>query len=199
MNKNFLEVNQEIDKFVNKQIEFFEKKRNSIKDKFENSFFAQKNSIDAQRASFVACLDCTRSSVNYVEQTLKEGTEIESLFAKNQLIQQLREFNSSAVDLEPRGKVSYYLETDPQMNTKALEGTVIREYDEEYRLSIGQTNPNERSKGSNIPYSTESYCSVGPEQQDIIKSKGVRRSKFYIRPKRVKVQFSHPTHRETVL
>ena len=147
MHKNSMEVNRELDSFIDEQIELLERKRQSVKDELKKSVSAQQKIIDAQMESFVLSLGCLKSSVKFTEEALSKASQAEVLSAKNQMIQQLTELNSKAVDLRPRGKICYKLELGSPLNNCDAFGKLakIREYDEQYRLvkKVGLTESSE--------------------------------------------------------
>ncbi|KAL9958090.1 hypothetical protein ACROYT_G035059 [Oculina patagonica] len=138
MHKNSVEVNRKIDSFIDEQIELLEQKRQSLKDELQKSNRDRKRKLDAQMESFQTSLGCIKSSVEFTEEALTRGNEVEILSTKNQMIQQLTELNSVTSDLKPNERIYYSLETDsPLMALAALEKVAkIREYDEEYELLI---------------------------------------------------------------
>ncbi|KAL9958080.1 hypothetical protein ACROYT_G035049 [Oculina patagonica] len=137
LNKNFLKVNQELDSLIDKQIELLQMKRQNIKDELRMSVLIQKTDIRAQTMSFDLSRDRLKNIVSDTEKTLRKGSEVEVLLAKNQMIQKLTEINSATADLKPRGMVSYDLEADPPLDENTV-GKIakVREYDEEYKLTI---------------------------------------------------------------
>ncbi len=136
IHKNYLEVNCEIDIFIGKQIELLEQKRQSMKDDLRKSVSAQKENLDAQMESFRTSLDCLKSSVEFTEEALTRGSEVEILSTKNEMVKQLTELNSATFDFNPRGQICYRLEIDSSViNFAALEKVVIiREHDGEFKL-----------------------------------------------------------------
>ncbi len=178
LNKNFLEVNQKLDTVVDKQIELLQMQRQRVKDELRKSVLTQKDNFRTQKESFVSSLDCLKNIVSVTEKTLGEGKEVEVLLAKNQMIQELTEINLATAGLKPRGKVSYDLEANPPLDENTV-GKVakIREYDEEYKLTIAPSIP--------LP----SMAKVLKEQE-ALKSNGIFQSIFYIRPKRKNTRYS---------
>ncbi|KAL9958093.1 hypothetical protein ACROYT_G035062 [Oculina patagonica] len=138
MHKNHIKDRLKIDSFIDKQIELLEQKRESLKDDLRKSVSAKKKILDAQMESFQTSLGCLKSSVEFTEEALTRGNEVEILSAKNHMIQQLTEVNSATSDLKPRGRIYYILKTDsPLINLAALEKNAkIRDYDDEYELLI---------------------------------------------------------------
>ena len=174
LNNNFLEVIQKLDSFIDRQIELLQKERQNVKDKLRKSFSTQKDDIRSQKESFQSFRDCLKQSVQYIEKNLSEGSEVKILSAKNQMIQQLTEINSATADLRPRGKVTYDLEADPPVDEKTVcEIAKIREYDEEYKLTI-------------VPDVPEFLAKVLTQdlEKEALKSSRQFLSLFNIRPKR---------------
>ncbi len=112
MQVNCMNINREIDSLIDNLIEHLERKRQSIKDDLRKSVTAQKENQDEQMESFHTSLGCLKSSVEFTEEALTRGSEVEILSAKNQIIQQLTELNSATSGLKPRGRIYYSLETD---------------------------------------------------------------------------------------
>ncbi len=136
MHKNYMEVHRELDSFIDEQIELLERKRQSVKDDLQNSISAQKKNLDAQMESFQTSLGSLKSSVEFTEEALTRGSEVEILSAKNQMIQQLTELNLASSYLKPRGRIYYRLEPDSLFNNDMLVEKMakIGEYDKEYEL-----------------------------------------------------------------
>ena len=136
MRRNSTEVQRELNSFFDKQVEMLEVRRQCLKDDLQKSVNAQKKILDAQMDSFQTSLDCLKSSVDFVEQALATGSEVEILSAKNQMIQQLCELNSATSDLKPRGRIYYTLEADwPLYDSGMFENVAkINIYDEHYYL-----------------------------------------------------------------
>ena len=182
LNKNFLEVNKKLDSFIDKQIELLQMKRQSVKDELRKSVLIQKNTILAQKESFVSYLRGLETSVSATEKTLRKGSEVEVLLAKNQMIQQLTENNSATADLRPRGKVSYDLEANPPLDESRVDKIAkIRECDEEYKLTIIPNAP------QSIFFASD-YLGHTAEQE-VLKSNGNAHSIFRIRPKRKNTRY----------
>ena len=173
ININLLEVNQEVDNFIEGQIKLLEQRKQSIKEEVRKLVLAQKKTIDSRMKAVDISLACTISSVEFIEQTLSKGSEVDVLSAKNEMIQQLTEINSTAVNLKPRGRVSYALEAHPPLDEKTVGEIVkIRRYDEEYMLTIATPD-------SALDVIHGTTCK---EKKDI-KSSAIFASTFYIRPK----------------
>ena len=137
MHKNSMKVNRELDSFIDKQIELLERKRQTVKDELKKSVSAKKKNLDAQMESFQTSLGCLKSSVEFTEETLSRGSEVEILSTKNQMIKQITELNSATSDLKPRGRIYNCLELTDSPLIAALEKVAkIREYDEEYELLL---------------------------------------------------------------
>ena len=180
LNKNFLEVKQKLDSFIDKQIELLQMKRQSVKDELRKSVLMQKNTILAQKESFVSYLRGLETSVSATEKTLNKGSEVEVLLAKNQMIQQLTENNSATADLRPRGKVSYHLEANPPLDESRVDKIAkIRECDEEYKLTIIP----------NAPQSILTKVLGHTAEKEVLKSNGNAQSIFRIRPKRKNTRY----------
>ncbi|KAL9958097.1 hypothetical protein ACROYT_G035066 [Oculina patagonica] len=143
MHKTSVNENLKIDRFIDKEIELLEQKRKSMKDDLQKSISEQKKNLDAQMEFFQTSLGCLKSSVEFTEEALTRGIEVEILSAKNQMIQQLTELNSATSDFKSRGRIGdvYSLETDlPLINLAALEKVgKEREYDEEYELFVDKS------------------------------------------------------------
>lgn len=136
MHKNSTEVNLEVDSLIDHQIELLERKRRSVKGDLQILVDAQKEILDAQMESFQTSLGCLKSSVEFTEEALTRGSDVEILSAKNQMIQQLNELNSKASDLKPRGRIHYKLASvSPLNDCNTLDNMAkIIEYDEHYFL-----------------------------------------------------------------
>ncbi|KAL9958095.1 hypothetical protein ACROYT_G035064 [Oculina patagonica] len=117
MHKNFVKKNFEIDSFIDKEIGLLERKRKSMKDDQQKLISAKKKQLYAQMESFQTSLSCLKSRVEFTEEALTRGCQVEIMSAKNQMIQQLIELNSAPVltDLPP---------------------TKIGEYDHNYELCL---------------------------------------------------------------
>ena len=178
VNKNLLEVNQKIDNLIEKRIKLLEQKRQAVKEELRKSVLTQKNEIHAQLEYFVSSLARAKTSVEVIERTLSKGSEVDVLSAKNEMIQQLTKISSTTADLEARGKVSYDLEANPPLDEKKVgEMAKIREYDEEYKLTI-------------VPNVPPVLKMVFKKEQDALKSNGKFHSIFYIRSKRKSTRFN---------
>ena len=170
ININLLEVNQEVDNFIEGQIKLLEQRKQSIKEEVRKLVLAQKKTIDSRMKAVDNSLACATSSVEFVEKTLSKGSEVDVLSAKNEMIQQLTEINSTAVNLKPRGRVSYALEAHPPMDEKTVGEIVkIRRYDEEYMLTIGTLD--------------SIFNHEGIKEKKDIKSNSIFPSIFFISPK----------------
>ncbi|KAL9958099.1 hypothetical protein ACROYT_G035068 [Oculina patagonica] len=131
--KNCQNVTRKLDSFTNKQIELLERKRQSLRDQLWKSVRGQTESLDAQMESFVLSLGCLKSSLEFIEEALNRGSEVEVLSAR----QQLNEQNSATLVLNLRGRIYYRLEVDSQFNYDTFEKIAkIREDDEEYEFGI---------------------------------------------------------------
>ena len=73
--KNFLEVDQKIDDFIEKQIEGLKGKQQSMKDELRKSFSTQRNEIHSEMEYFVASLDYAVNRVEVTEHILSKITE----------------------------------------------------------------------------------------------------------------------------
>ena len=142
ININSMQVNFEVENFIERQIKLLEQRREIIKEELRKSVLTQKKTIDSRMKAVDTSLACATSSVEFIEQTLSKGSEVDVLSAKNEMIQQLTEINSTAMNLKPRGKVSYALETHPPLDEKTV-GEIVKiiKYDEEYRLTIFKRVP----------------------------------------------------------
>ena len=136
MHRNSVEVNRKLDSFIDNQIKLLEQKRQGVKNDLQKSVTAQKEILDAQMESFQTSLGCLKSSVEFTEETLSKGSDVDILSAKDKMIQQLSELNSEALDLTPRGKIYYRLEVDSPLDDDAVVQKIakIREYDEQYQV-----------------------------------------------------------------
>ncbi len=161
MHKNSVKKDLEIDSFIDKEIEILERKRKGKKDDLQKSISDQKKNLDAEMESFQISLGCLRSSVEFTEEALTRGSEVEILYAKHQMIQQLTELNSATSDLKRREQTYYRPETDsPVINLAAL-GKIG-----EYELLIN----NLLGMGLSKNLRTDGFCGFPPP-------------KFCIRPK----------------
>ena len=184
VNKNLLEVNQKIDNLIEKQIKLLEQKRQTMKEELRKSVLTQKNEIQTQIESFASSLALAKTSVEVIERTLSNGSEVDVLSAKNEIIQQLTKISSTTANLEARGKVSYDLEANPPLDEKMVgEMAKIREYhyDEEYKLTIVPNFSPRRQSSWFYP-----TC----KEQEALKSNGRFQSRFYIRSKRKCTRFN---------
>ncbi len=141
LQKNSVDVNGEIDSFIDKQIELLQQKRQSLKDELQKSISAQKETLAAQMESMQTSLGCLKSSVEFTEEALTKGSEVEIMSTKNEMVKQLTELNSATSGFKPRERTYYRLETDsPVINLAALgKVAIMGEYDEEYELLIKNT------------------------------------------------------------
>ena len=127
LNTNFLEVNQNIDSLIDKQIELLQQKRQSLKEQLQKSVFKEKHKIQTQLESYVSSLACDKNNVEIIEQTLSEGSEIDVLSAKHQMIHQLTDicFHSATNILNPSDKVLYALdEAHPPLDEQTVDEMV---------------------------------------------------------------------------
>lgn len=133
--KNCQEVICELDIFIDKQIELLERKKQSLKVHWQlrKSVIAQTESLNTQMESLVLALGSQKSSVQFTEEALNRGNEVEVLSGKKQLT----ELNSATLDLKSRGRIYYSLEVDSPFNYDMFEKIAkVNEYDEEYEFGI---------------------------------------------------------------
>ena len=131
--KNCQEVIRELDIFIDKHIELLERKKQSLKVQLRKSVNTQTESLDTQMESLVLALGCQKSSVEFTEEALNRGNEVEVLSGKKQLT----ELNSATLDLESRGRVYYSLEADSPFSYETFEKIAkVKEYDEGYEFGI---------------------------------------------------------------
>ena len=142
MHKNSMEVNGKIDNFIDKLIKLLEWQRKSLKDDLKNLGTDQKQILDAQTESFVSSLGRLKSSVQFAEEALSRGNEVEILSAKYQMVDQLTELNSATSKLKPRGQICYDLKPTDLPVAKIAN---VTEYDKEYELR-------------GMPPAEESFC-----------------------------------------
>ena len=146
MYKNYKEVCHELDGLIDKQIQLLERKRERLKGDLRSSVTAQKQIFDAQMESFTCSLGCLTSSVEFTEEALNKGSEVNVLSAKSQMIQQLTELNSKTSDLKPRRRIYYKLKAGASLeNHDTFEKIAkIKEYDQEFCL--GRVHINDRGQ-----------------------------------------------------
>ena len=101
LNKNFLEFDQKIDDFVEKQIEILKGKQQSMKNELRKSFSTQKHKMDSEMQYFAASLDYVVNRVEVTEHILSKITEADTLAAKNEMIQYLTDINAVVPHLIP--------------------------------------------------------------------------------------------------
>ena len=122
-----------IDTFIDQQIEILQEKRQRLKDELQELSVAQKEQHEAHQKLFSFYLGRMKQSVEFAEQALSTGNEVEVLAAKNQLNQ----LNSATAELQPHNMVSYDLEIDSPLDKKMVSKTAkIRECDEEYDIEM---------------------------------------------------------------
>ena len=131
--ENDRKVNNEVDIFIDKQIELLQRKRQSLKAQLRRSVTTQMESLNAQSESLNVALGCQKSSVEFTEEALRRGNEVEVLSGKKQLT----ELNSANLDLKSRGLVHVSLEAVSPFNYDTYEKMAkIKEYDEGYEFGI---------------------------------------------------------------
>ena len=129
------EVSQNVDNFIDTQIELLEKKRQTLKGQLQKIAQDQKEHHETQKKSFTSSLNSMKRSVEFAEKALRRGNEVEVLAAKNQIMQQLTGINSATAKLQPRSMISYDLEIDSPLDSETVEKMAgMRAYDEEYTV-----------------------------------------------------------------
>jgi len=110
---NFNLLLREVDGVINRYTEALEKKRQSLKDQLQKVARAQKDRHETQEKSLTSSLSGIKTSVEVAEQVLRRGNELEFLAAKNEIIQQLTDVNST---IPRQNMVSYDLKVDSTLD-----------------------------------------------------------------------------------
>ena len=169
------DVSSKVDTFIDNQIQFLRSKQQSLKGELRELARIQKHHGEDQKKSFTASLDSIKSSVEFAEQALKKGDQVQVLSAKKQILKKLAHANSITIDLKPRSVILYDLEIDsPLYDEKAGKFAKIREYDEEYTLRmtlIASDFSNRRAMNSIQDGNFSSDLANRPERSFVIRRK----------------------------
>ena len=118
----FNELSLKVDAVINRQIESLEKKRQSLKDQLQKVARVQKERHEIQEMSFASSLSRIKTSVEFAEQVLRRGNELEIFAAKNEITQQLTDVKSIADMLPPRDTmISCDLVVDSSLDQSILQ------------------------------------------------------------------------------
>ena len=93
---NFAEVSKEVNSFINEVIANCERRRDSLKLDLENLTSKKLKELNTAKESASSTLRCVESNIQIVKQTIGRANEVETLSAKNQMIDQLAAVRSTA-------------------------------------------------------------------------------------------------------
>ena len=94
-------VNKDIDAFMDKNVRILEEKRASLKYEANTISQAKMKQLEAQREGLMIALASVSNSVEFTERALKDGSDVEVLSMKQQLMTNLSKLGSSPWQCEP--------------------------------------------------------------------------------------------------
>ena len=94
-------VNKDIDAFMDKNVRILEEKRASLKYEANTISQAKMKQLEAQREGLMIALASVSNSVEFTERALKDGSDVEVLSMKKQLMTNLSKLSSSTWQCEP--------------------------------------------------------------------------------------------------
>ena len=112
-------VNKDIDAFIDKNVRILEEKRASLKYEANTISQAKMKQLEAQREGLMIALASVSNSVEFTERALKDGSDVEVLSMKQQLVTNLSKLSSSTWKCKPCQEDTLQLRVDQDLGQVA--------------------------------------------------------------------------------
>ena len=137
LQENSVNVRHCIDSFINAQVEILKEKGEHLKNELQRSTLTQEQYFNDKKDSLFLSLGCLKSSVEFTEQALCGGKEVDVLRAKTQLSQQLKQQTTALARVKPNDAILSTLEINVPLNNETVQKVAkISTEDDGYKLSM---------------------------------------------------------------